>query len=383
MQGMVPETARMWKLVPGDASRCRIASGERYGLGKFEGDLDAMQAGIDIATKCIALKPDDPGGYLGRAGEEQSLHRFAQARADLEKARTLKATADQITPIETELDWNDGKYAVAMPAILAALSQHASMMTVARVAQLDHDLGKMSDADRLFEQAEDLLPDANPVPLAWLYMQRGMHLVKIGKLEDAVTFFRAAIDRIPNVAEREHLAEALHWLGQDDEAQGIYEDIVKTSRDPEFMGALAAIYRGRGRAKDADALRAKATARYAELAAQYPEAMYWHASEYFMGEGSDPKKALALLQKNLVLRPNSTSYVALARAQLATGDAAGARVSVEKAIAMPLVSAELYWTAARVYAAAGDAMRRDDFAAKAKALNPIIEKTEPPIAPHG
>ncbi|MEO6572311.1 MAG: hypothetical protein ABIP89_00635, partial [Polyangiaceae bacterium] len=73
-------------------------------------------------------------------------------------------------------------------------------------------------------------------------------------------------------------------------------------------------------------------------------------------------------------------YVALARAQLANADAKGAQASIEKALAMPIKSAELYWTAARVYTSVGDAAKASDFAAKAKAFNPLIEKTEPALS---
>jgi Tfp pilus assembly protein PilF len=104
--------------------------------------------------------------------------------------------------------------------------------------------------------------------------------------------------------------------------------------------------------------------------------MYWHASEFYMATG-DVKQALVLLRKNVTLRPNSTSYVALARAELANGRASDAKGSIDKALAMPLVSASLFWTASRIYRRIGDAAKADGFRARAEKLNPRITRDEP------
>ncbi len=379
MDSQLAELERLTKLDPKNVARLRMLSNMHVTRGKHRGDLDEIQLGIDMIAKCILLSPNEGDLYLDRANEEQSLHRFKEARADLQKAKALGAKADAIADVEQELDWNDGKYEPAMAAIRAARARHPTMMTVARVAQLAHDLGKHEEADREFEAAEDLITDTNPIPVAWLDVQRGLHKVKTGRLDEAIVFYREAVARIPSfVMAREHLAEALHMLGKDEEATAIYESIVKTSTDPEFTGQLAGLYREQGKTKEADALRAKATARYGELLRKFPEAMYWHASEYFSEEGADPKRTLELLQKNIALRPNMTSFVALASAQLAVGDAVAAKASIDTALAMPIVSAELFWTAARVYAKS-DAPKSEAFAARAKAFNPRIDREEPAI----
>ena len=381
MEGQLEASQRVLKYDPKSAPKVAAIAAMQYAVGKFRGDLDMIAAGIDTQGKAIALDPNNGQRYVVRASQEQTLHRFKQAHADLDEAKKLGAPAEDIAAQEQELDWNEGKYDTAIRSIHEAAARKKDLYTLAREAQLHHDLGEYDAAEREFEQAEDSFDtDTSPLPVAWLYVQRGIHLEKIGKPEIAVLFFREAVARIPKyVMASEHLAEALHMLGKDDEARAIYEDITHRSTDPEFMGALAGVYRKLGMTKEADALKAKATARYGELLVKYPEAMYWHASEYFLGEGGDPKKARDLLLKNVELRPNSTSWVALARAQLAAGDAPGAKTSIDKALAMPLVGAELFWTAARAYKAAGNAAKSTEYATRAKTLDPLIDKTEPAL----
>src|SRR6185436_17467384 len=158
-------------------------------------------------------------------------------------------------------------------------------------------------------------------------------------------------------------------------ATRIYEDVVRRSDDPELAHALAQQYSAAGRVKDAEALLEKARARYAELLRRYPEAMYWHASEFHLRAG-DPAQALVLLEKNAALRPNSGSLVALARAELANGLLARARASIDRALAMPLVSAPLFFTASRVYASAGDTAASNAYRARAEKVNPRIAAEE-------
>jgi tetratricopeptide (TPR) repeat protein len=174
------------------------------------------------------------------------------------------------------------------------------------------------------------------------------------------------------VAANEHLAETLHLLGQDDEATALYEKVTKLSDDPEFAHALAELYAARGRERDAAALELRARARYEELLKEYPEAMYWHASEFYSAIG-EKQKALDLLQKNVALRPNSASFAALARAELTNDRPNDAKVSIDRALAMPLGSATLFSTAAAVYARAGDAGAAERFRDRARKLNPRID----------
>ena len=88
-------------------------------------------------------------------------------------------------------------------------------------------------------------------------------------------------------------------------------------------------------------------------------------------------KALELLRKNLELRPNSASFVALARAELLNGRTDDAKKSIDRALAMPVRSAQLFWTASRIYGRLGDARSADAFRARAKSLNPRIERDDP------
>jgi tetratricopeptide (TPR) repeat protein len=305
--------------------------------GKYRGDIEQIQEALDAVDTCLEIEPNNADLWLERAGHAQALHRFAEARDDVEHAVALGARGRNVDDLVQELDWNDGNYVAAIASIRGARSSFAAL---ARVAQLEHDLGNMEAADRAFEAAEDRMADVSPLPLAWLYVERGRHELDRGETARAVAFLREAVARAPGyIPAEEHLAEALNGLGHTDEAIARYRNIVERSPDPEFMGALAALLREAGNTKEADRLAARARAGYEELLRRWPEAMYWHAAEFFLGEGKDPKRALALLEKNIAVRPNGESWAALARAQRANGDERAARFSMDMARATPIAFA--------------------------------------------
>lgn len=377
LEGTIAELERLVSERPEIGQNLQKLASARHLRGRVRGDVGEIALGVDHLTKCLEAQPEDATCALMRAEQEQSLHRFEQARKDLELARREGADPVRVVELETELDWNAGRYDEAMARIRKARIERPSTATWIREAQLAYDLGADAEGEAAFERAEDLIADTTPFVVAHLNVQRGIQLAARGKLDEACLFFREAVARLPAyVAANEHLAEALHRLGRDEEATTIYEEVVRRSDDPEFAHALAELYEQRGRSEEARALRAKARARYDELLEKYPEAMYWHASEFYLSIG-EKKKALELLQKNVALRPNSTSLVALARAQLANDLVDEARASIDGALAMPVKSASLFWTASLVRRRSGRAEEADALRERARALNPRIEADEP------
>lgn len=372
LDGEIAETLRLMQVNGKTSGMLLTGSSALHTRGRYRGDLDEIQRGIDLTTECAGLAPGEPSCLLARAEQEQSLHRFPAARVDAERARSLGGDPTRIADLVAELDWNEGRYEGPIAHFRAARQARPSTGTWLREAQLEHDLGGDDAAERAFERAEDLITDTAPFPIAHLNLQRGMHEADRGRLELACVFFREAVARMPTyVAALEHLAETLHALGRDVEATTLYEQVTRLSSDPEFAFALARLYEAHDRKTDAAALQAKARDGYEQLLRKYPEAMYWHASEYFAALG-DAKRAHELLQKNLVLRPNSGSYVALAKVLLDLGRVGEAAEAIDKALAMPLKSAALFWTAARVKRARADGPAATALEAQARALNPRI-----------
>ena len=89
--------------------------------------------------------------------------------------------------------------------------------------------------------------------------------------------------------------------------------------------------------------------------------------------GGKPRRALELLESNVRLRPGAPSHVALARALLTSGNPTAAKASIDRALATPLVSAQMLWTAGLIEAALGNPSGSEAFKARARVLDPRVD----------
>ena len=72
-------------------------------LGNMYAWSDRPAAGADAYTHLIALRPDEPAGYVARGRALRAQGRSAEARADLERARALGAGGDAVEALAAAL----------------------------------------------------------------------------------------------------------------------------------------------------------------------------------------------------------------------------------------------------------------------------------------
>lgn len=320
----------------------------------YSGNIQDNKLAIELATTAIQiLESSDEfekndkliNLYIKRAYQQTSLHQFNQSETDLKKALSLGAKHSQVEAIQFDLEWNRGNYNKALKFAHEQLEKKRNRSNLIKMAGYNFQLGKFKLADQYFNEAKLLKGDKNyfnPVQRAWLDVQIGINYTMMAKSKNAETAFRSAVEQAPHfVMALEHLAEFLDENGKTDEAIQIYENIVKESDDPEFIGQLAKLYRKKNKLKEADQLAQKAKEKFNLLLIEFPEAMYWHAANFFLEEGRAPEVALDLLKKNIELRPNSSSYLALAKVQLQLNLKEQAKISITNVLKMPPISAEI------------------------------------------
>ena len=329
--------------------------------GKYRGDLDELQRALELMNTCVAQAPGDARLYALRGSQQLSLHRFARARDDLEQSRRLGGAATLGEELQQELDWSQGRHEGAEASIRRAAEQRPSVWTLARLARLEHDLGHQREADQAFARAEALITDTSPFTVAWLNLQRGHHKLVLGAYPQAESFLREAVRRMPGyVPALEHLAETLHLQGREAEALALYSQALgdrDESTSPEVLSGMATVLQAGGRKAEAERMVERATRRYGQLLQAYPEAMAWHAAEFFLGAGRDPAKAVELLKYNVELRPQGESWAALSEALLAQGARQEAKAALDKALDTPLRSPTVHQLAAKLQAAVPGAER--------------------------
>jgi len=317
-----------------------------YSLAVYEDDLVQVDKAINHIGHAISLmsKKKHPNRLahllLLRANMQTTLHRFEQALTDIKSVKEL-TNEDLSTLFYADINWNLGEYNSAEKIIRDISKRKPSMQSLSRLAILEYQLGNYQKAEIVFTKAREYDDKSNPITSSWLDVQMGIADLRIGRYPQAENHFRKAHRKVPSyILAIEHLAESLTKQHKMDEAIALYNRIIHLSDNPEYKVALSEIYKQIKQPQKAGKLIEKSRLQYESLLVKFPEAMYRHAADFYLSHG-DKKRALNLLHKNLELRPNSDSYIALSKAQHVSGDLTSAKNSLISAFHMPPTSPDL------------------------------------------
>ena len=217
-----------------------------------------------------------------------------------------------------------GRYEAALTIYNEAAKGRADVTVLGARATLHAERGEIVAAERLFDESRSRYRGVSPFPLALLDFQRGLMWLAQGDLRRALTWFEAAVRRVPAYAPAQgHLAEVEAALGEPDSAIARLRPLTISSDDPDYAGQLARILSEVGRGAEAREWRDQAAARYDELVARHLDAFADHAAEFWLEVGGNPDRARWLARRNFQVRQTPRARELLTRATLA-GD--GARV---------------------------------------------------------
>ena len=378
LDGQVEASRTLLDRQPTSANAHQMHASKLLQRAKVTGDLDETALVLRVTSDGLKLDPKHANLRLTRAAAAFTLHRWDEAKADVAELKKLHPDLPALEGLEAELFWNQGKFDEAVPVFERAAQARPSFDAWARLADVYYNQGDLKAADEAFAKAETYLTDTSPVPLAWLYVQRGLLRLHSGRYEEAKLFYEAAHERVPTYPmATEHLAEIEFRLGNHPRAVELYEQVIAQTQNPEFIAALAGVYEAMGQPQKAQELKAQARERFLALVKKHPGAMAGHGADFFLEPGEDCKLALKLTAQDVAWRPNPDTYAALAGAQgECGGDWTKADASMKKVLASPLKKAEFFWLAAKV---AHHLKRPDEAASHKKAaldLNPRIADLE-------
>lgn len=296
---------------PGDVSTALLLGDLLLTRAQFAGTFDDLARADELADSLQDLAPIDSRVRSFAASSLSAVHEFGRAKELLGSNLPplfLLATGGDLTSAYDE-------------ASLRA--QHfANFETLSTLASVQAARGQFTEADALYVEALQAYRDVSPLPVAWVYFQRG---VMWGEMADqprlAIGMYREAVRRLPGyVVANVHLAELEWQTGDVKSAKARLQRLLSgPSTDPEPQGLLAELVVSE-EPEQAAALTKAAKSRYEELFSSFPLAFLDHGAEFFAGPGGDPARALGLSLENLANRRNARSYLVAIEAALAASD---------------------------------------------------------------
>ena len=307
---------------PTDLRRTRALVDRLFGEAQFFGNLADYDRAAGLTKQALAQSPQDGNAHLLRAHSLSALHEFDAARAELDRAETLKAAPDAVEHLRVGIWQATGDIDKALTHLRTWRRVRPSFATFGAEAGALADNHDYPHAAALFMAARSHYDDVSPFAVAWLEFQEGHMWESAGRSDRARPLFESAVARLPGYAAAAgHLAHLLAAFGDPDgmeRARLLLEPLVARTDDPEYVGQLGALYRQMHRTEEGARLVRRAASGYDTLVARHPAAFYDHAARFYLHVAGDPQKALALARKNLVVRQTPDARDLLAEAERAT-----------------------------------------------------------------
>jgi tetratricopeptide (TPR) repeat protein len=285
--------------------------------GHVLGRIADYERAAELAEQTVRDAPDDARALLARARTRATLHRFAEALADLDAAGRSGFDRSTLDAERASILQAIGCYDQALALTRTAADRQPDFATVGALAALQAERGEVAEAEVLFSQAQSRYRGVSPFPLAALDFRRGLmwlHEANVlwcdeGNLIAARTWFDAAVRRVPGYAPAlGHLAEVDAALGAHQAAIDRLRPLALSSDDPEYAGNLACVLTCAGETEEAERWRIKAAARYEELVRRHPQAFADHGAHFWLTVGGDPQRGRQLADSNLEDRRATRAY---------------------------------------------------------------------------
>jgi tetratricopeptide (TPR) repeat protein len=282
--------------------------------GNVLGRIADYERAAELAERTVQDAPDDARAVLTRARTRATLHRFAEALADLDAAGRSGLDRATLDTERASILQAIGCYDEALALTRTAGDRQPDFATVGALAALHAERGEVAEAEVLFSQARSRYRGVSPFPLAALDFRRGLMWLNVsrrdkGNLIAAGTWFDAAVRRVPGYAPAlGHLAEVDAALGAHQAAIDRLRPLALSSDDPEYAGNLAGVLTCAGETEEAEHWRIEAAARYEELVRRHPQAFAHHAAHFWLTVGGDPQRGRQLADSDLEDRRATRAY---------------------------------------------------------------------------
>jgi tetratricopeptide (TPR) repeat protein len=338
------------------------------------GTLTGQSSDFDRLRGVLGGLGDDAGAdselLLLRATVDLRFHRLDAARASLARWPGLDGDLDA-QMVTADIDVQHGRYEQAQRAYQRAVDARPTWPALARLAYLVARRGDAVRADRLYAEAEDDVTAKEMRTFAWLKLQRGQLAFARGRYDDAQAHYAIAESAYSGFwLTDEYMAELLAARGRFDEAIARYERAAARAPRPDLFQQIGDLYAFIGRFDDARPWHARALQGYRASIERGEVQFLHHLAGYYADVARDGGRAVELARRDAALRPHYATDDALAWALYVAGDIQDAARMCDRALASGIVDGHLYYHAATIKAAAGDATGAARWQKALETLNP-------------
>jgi tetratricopeptide (TPR) repeat protein len=197
----------------------RLAIWERVDLidllalrGQLLGRIEDAERAASLAERLVSDAPDEGRAWLCRARTHGTVHRFADALADLDQAARLGVPPESLSAERVLVLHHLGRSNEALELACAAADRQPGFTSLATLAVLHAERDEPTAAESCFAEAIARYQRVSPFPLALLDVQRGRMWLRQANYTQARSWFVAALQRVPGLAPAEEYLTEIDTL---------------------------------------------------------------------------------------------------------------------------------------------------------------------------
>lgn len=352
-----------------DIEQATLQAYRWYSLASLGGRTRDFAEAEQVASETITRFGPREDLCLLKANLDFRFHRLPQVRADLAGMKQRS----QARSILADLDFQEGRYEKARLEYESLIALDPVWDDMARLAHFHWKMGDRALADEWFERAADELTAKQMRSFAWVELQRGVLDLSCGDFAAARGHYeRAARAYSGYWLIEEHMAELLAAEERFDEAEALYLKLVEWKPRPELLQTVGELYLAMGSPDRADAFLDRALAAYLE-SANRQEVHYWHhLSDFYSDVRPDGVQAVQWAAKDLKLRSNFNTQVAMGLALHVAGHSVEGLPWVQQAMASGVRDAHVYSQASTVFRGACKLADAERYERAAAQMNPYF-----------
>lgn len=274
---------------------------------RIRGRLEDHVAAVQRSEAWVAKAPAEPRAWQTRAQVLTRVHELAGARAALDQLRPLIREPGELEGLATTIDEAAGAASAARAREQLA-RDYPDPTTLTRWAASLATAGRYDDALAVMRKVPATVHD-NPAELiAWILFQWGWIYEQKGQPAAARELYEASRARLATLDATVHLAQTIRATGGDPSA--LVTAALADNRHPELL-----VLAGE---------RDEARLAWERYVAALPRAFAGRAARFYLDEGRDPARALALARIDHANRDTGETRSLVVEAALAAGAPAAA-----------------------------------------------------------
>lgn len=336
------------------------------------GDMSQIDLAEKALRKSLAINPQQSGVLRHLAHVLSSRHDFAGAAAEAQRAIAQDGKDADAYAVLGDAFLDMGKYAEAEEAYKSMIGLKESLSSYSRLSGLKSLKGDSAGAMADLRKAIQLGVEQNQPAesIAWAEWQLGMEHFALGRLKEAESSIRAALERQPNYHRGvAGLAQVRAAQGNYKEAIALYQKTLNAIPNPEYAAALGDIYKKLGH--HSEAKKQYDLVEYIGRLNSFNQALYNRELAYFYCDHDQQLPyALQLARNELTVRQDIYAYDVLAWCLHKNGRNEEAKTAIDQALKLGTRDAKLFYHAGMIHHALKDANKARQWLQMALQTNP-------------